>query len=185
MSRPSSRQSRPATPSEHNNNQETPITPTPGTQHSPKLSSASQTSPEPHLHVTRSDSSTTSAPLIIITEADPEVIDQQNDRAAPIPLRTRSLASQQTTEQASSQPPTPASTPDILQSHTEPQQAPTVAMSSAGSSPNTTTTSGSSGTTSGSNPGYHLPYAPFPYPMPGNARGGQGNQGNTSGNSGK
>ncbi|KAF2010821.1 hypothetical protein BU24DRAFT_46702 [Aaosphaeria arxii CBS 175.79] len=58
------------------------------------------------------------------------------------------------------------------------------AMSSAASSPSNTSTTGPSGSSStGSNPSYHLPYAPFPYPMPPNY-GGSGTQGGHGGSSG-
>ncbi|KAF9734463.1 hypothetical protein PMIN06_004619 [Paraphaeosphaeria minitans] len=49
-------------------------------------------------------------------------------------------------------------------------------MSSASTPSNTSTT----GASSGSNPSYQLPYAPFPYPMP--ANGGSGQQGGKGGN---
>jgi hypothetical protein len=52
-------------------------------------------------------------------------------------------------------------------------------MSSASSSPGNTSTAGA--TSGSSNPGYQLPYAPFPYPMPANARGSGQQQGGGQG----
>lgn len=190
MNSPPSRHSSPPTPPEINNSQQastthaqdlSPISNVPPTSHP-----TAQPAPASPLEATSSDSWVTPAPLIIITEPDPEAAGQQTDRATPVPRQGRSTAPQQRSGQSSSQPPRPSSSTNTVRSHSEPRTAPTTAMSSAGSSPaNTTTTSGASGTSSGSNPGYHLPYAPFPYPMPGNARGGQNNQGSSSGGSGK
>ncbi|KAH7071596.1 hypothetical protein FB567DRAFT_584259 [Paraphoma chrysanthemicola] len=83
---------------------------------------------------------------------------------------------------SSSQPPHRSSTPYARpRSSSQPRDNPTPTasnMSSASSSPGNTSTAGA--TSGSSNPGYQLPYAPFPYPMPANTRGSgqqQGGQG--------
>lgn len=111
-------------------------------------------------------------PIITITSPEPHT-PRQSHRSASFPREGRPLDTRQSGRQTSSQPPNRGS---YRQSRSATRQAHS-AMSSTGSSPGNT---GSSGTGSGSgNPGYHLPYAPFPYPMPngGNSQGGQQGKG--------
>ena len=101
-------------------------------------------------------------PLITITDSSP-------------PLHHCSLTNRHPSGTHSSpQTPLHETSPLRPRSHSQPGETQTTnaSMSSASSSPGNTSTAGS---TSGSNPGYQLPYAPFPYPMPANTRGsGQG-----------
>lgn len=90
----------------------------------------------------------------------------------------RSLVARSTPRSSSSQSPRRTShpysrPPQLLRAHSQPRPA---TMSSA-STPSNTSTAGAS---SGSNPQYQLPYAPFPYTMPANA--GSGQQGGKGGN---
>jgi hypothetical protein len=144
-------------------------------------------SPSPFSSIEASNSNLPNpeAPHIIVTGSpDSANVQNRTERAASLPRQGRSLVTRRRLG-SSSQPPRRSSTPysrqPRSQSHSQTSRTLTVsAMSSAASSPgNTTTSGGTSG--SGSNPGYHLPYAPFPYPMPGGGRGQGGNQGSGSG----
>ena len=122
-------------------------------------------------------------PLIIVTCSPKSPATQGSSTAETTPRQGRALVSRRRVRNSSSQPPRRSTTPYARpRSRSQPYEtapASVSAMSSASSSPGSTTTSGPSapyGGGSGSNPSYHLPYAPFPYPMPGNAgsRGGSG-----------
>ncbi|KAK7187962.1 hypothetical protein DPSP01_003151 [Paraphaeosphaeria sporulosa] len=91
--------------------------------------------------------------------------------------QSRSLVARSDPRISSSQSPRRAGSPysrppQLPRAHSQPRPA---TMSSA-STPSNTSTAGAS---SGSNPSYQLPYAPFPYPMP--ANGGSGQQGGKGG----
>ncbi|KAF2740834.1 hypothetical protein EJ04DRAFT_167656 [Polyplosphaeria fusca] len=146
--------------------------------------------PSPGISLSTTTGSDLSAPRIVITEPASPSRSSQRARTEEPPLRQgRTLVSRHRSGHSSSQPPrrssTPYARPRTRSQSQDTRTATSSAMSSASSSPGNTATSGTSGpytSTTGSNPGYHLPYAPFPYPMPGNARGGGSNtQGSGSG----
>jgi hypothetical protein len=117
-----------------------------------------------------------SGPLIVVTGSYSASATEKPDRASSSSHQAQNI------EYTPSQSLTPSNSGQSQSDPRSREESP-AAMSSSGSSPGNTSTSGStSGTTSSSNPAYHLPYAPFPYPMP---RGGQGTQGGSSNNSGK
>ncbi|KAF2714868.1 hypothetical protein K504DRAFT_12651 [Pleomassaria siparia CBS 279.74] len=128
-------------------------------------------------------SADSATPPIIITVGSPEpLVTTEQSRVPESSGRGRSLVSRHgRLRNSSSQPPrqfrTPYDRPRFQSQSRDTARTSSSIMSSPSSSPANTTTSGPSGTsTSTSAPGYQLPYAPFPYPMPTNTRGSQGQQ---------
>jgi hypothetical protein len=119
-------------------------------------STAEQTVSTPVIIVTRSPTSRTPTPEITPRQSRPLSIRHHSQP----PRRQRSSTPYERPERSSSNP---RETATIITT--------TTAMSSSSSSSSNTSTAGSS---SGSGQSYQLPYAPFPYPMPANPRGGQG-----------
>lgn len=116
-----------------------------------------------------------STPVIIVTDPhtpSPDSTPRQS-RSQALSHRSRASSSQPYRRQRSA---TPYERPQRSRSQpVESIRATTttvspITMSSSSSSPSATSTAGS---TSASGQAYQLPYAPFPYPMPANPRGGQ------------
>ncbi|KAH7389939.1 hypothetical protein BKA66DRAFT_440205 [Pyrenochaeta sp. MPI-SDFR-AT-0127] len=118
---------------------------------------------------------TVSAPVIIITGSSSRSPTPEPTRQVhPPAVHSSSQLSQDQHPSTSREQPEHSDSPPQIG-----LAAATTAMSSASSSPGNTSTAGAS--SGSSNPSYQLPYAPFPYPMPANARG----SGQQSGGQGK
>ena len=116
-----------------------------------------------------------STPVIIVTDSrtpSPDSTPRQS-RSQALSHRSRTSSSQPLRRQRSAtpyeRPPRSRSQP-VESIRTTTTIVSSITMSSSSSSPSGTSTAGS---TSGSGQTYQLPYAPFPYPMPANPRGGQ------------
>jgi hypothetical protein len=134
----------------------------------------SQSTPPAAILDTQSAASIPRLPLPLVFVHDPHTL-QAVLQADPVSRQGRPFVTRSTPRTSSSQSPRRvgnpyARPPSLLRAHSQPRLA---TMSSA-STPSNTSTAGAS---SGSNPSYQLPYAPFPYPMPANG----GQQGGKSG----